>query len=64
MESKISDFGLSSYCREKIVGTDKIVKYNGRILLSDKIDRLICFENLQNGSLGVYLSGMMIPHDK
>jgi len=56
MESKISDFGLSSYCREKIVGTDKIVKYNGRILLSDKIDRLICFENLQNGSLGVYLS--------
>ena len=65
MVPKIADFCLSRYFGGKIVATNKIVKYNGGILLSDKMERLLCFEYLQNGNLAAaYLSGMMIPHVK
>jgi len=57
MVPKIADFCLSRYFGGKIVATNKIVKYNGGILLSDKMERLLCFEYLQNGNLAAaYLS--------
>ncbi|KAG2557145.1 uncharacterized protein LOC120685834 isoform X3 [Panicum virgatum] len=56
MVPKIADFGLSRYYGEEIVGTSKIVKCNGTILLSDKMVRLLCFEYLQKGNLAAYLS--------
>ena len=40
----------------------KHVKYNGKLVLADKIYRLLCFEYMQNGNLGKYLSGMTVPY--
>lgn len=48
-----------SYCYET---QKKLVKCNGRLVLAEKIYRLLCFEYMQNGSLGKYLSGMMVPY--
>ncbi|CAL5090456.1 unnamed protein product [Urochloa decumbens] len=42
-----------SYCYEI---QKKFVKYNGKLVLADKINRLLCFEYMQNGNLGNYLS--------
>ncbi|XP_039808827.1 putative receptor-like protein kinase At4g00960 isoform X2 [Panicum virgatum] len=42
-----------SYCYEI---QKKLVKYNGKLVLADKIYRLLCFEYMQNGNLGKYLS--------
>jgi len=48
-----------SYCYEI---QKKLVKYNGKLVLADKIYRLLCFEYMQNGNLGKYLSGMTVPY--
>ncbi|RLN33570.1 hypothetical protein C2845_PM03G28660 [Panicum miliaceum] len=42
-----------SYCYEI---QKKLVKYSGKLVLADKIYRLLCFEYMQNGNLGKYLS--------
>ncbi|CAO2142837.1 unnamed protein product, partial [Urochloa humidicola] len=38
------------------MGTNGIVKYNGRIVLADNIYRLLCLECMPKGNLGMHLS--------
>ncbi|CAO2150167.1 unnamed protein product [Urochloa humidicola] len=53
MMPKITEFGLK-ICLG--TGTNGIVKYNGRIVLADNIYRLLCFEYMPKGNLGMHLS--------
>jgi len=48
---------LVGYCYET---HRELAEYNGRRVLADKTYRALCFEYLCNGSLGKYLSGMIV----
>jgi serine/threonine protein kinase len=48
---------LKGYCHETV---KELASYNGRPVLAEKVDRLLCFEYLPNGSLEKHLRGMMI----
>lgn len=39
-----------------------IIEYHGRKILAEKINRALCFEYLQNGSLDHYISGAALQH--
>ena len=47
---------LVGYCYQI---QEECVEYKGRVVLAERIRRLLCFEYMRNGSLGKYLSGMM-----
>ena len=50
---------LVGYCEQ----TEYIVvEHNGKHVMAEKTDWALCFEYLQNGSLGRYISGTAVQH--